>query len=314
MHNVSKRRIGMALIVILLDILIWFGTEPSLAMFIAFNVAGIILVIKADELMIMPLELWSSKKLVVNLSKNDFKTRFAGSYFGILWAFVQPVVTICLYWFVFSLPGLRPVPHEGDVPFVLKLVCGLVPWFVFSEALSSGTNALLEYSYLVKKVVFKINVLPVVKVISASFIHFFFLVVTVVICTCKGYGPSVYIIQLPYYLMSLWMFVIALVYATSAIVLFFRDLGQIINIFMQVFMWMTPIMWEETLIPENWRWIFHLNPMLYIVNGYKESLINHAWLWQHIDMTMYFWAVVGVLFLIGTTIFRRLQPHFADVL
>ena len=304
----------MAAIVVLLDILIYFLTEPSLAILGLFNVAGILMIWKANELLATPLDLWKSKTLIWSLSKNDFKTRFAGSYFGIFWAFVQPIVTICLYWFVFSLPGLRGTPVEGEIPFVLRLVAGLVPWFVFSEALTNGTNSLMEYSYLVKKVVFKINVLPVVKVMSASFIHFFFLAVTFVICTCMGYGPSLYLIQLPYYLICMWIFIIALVYATSAIVLFFRDLGQIINIFMQVFMWMTPIMWDEVMIPEKWRWIFHLNPMYYIINGYKESLLNHVWLWQHIDLTMYFWIVTGVLFLIGTTIFRRLQPHFADVL
>lgn len=310
----TKRKVGMAVLLILCDIFIYVMAEPSIWIWAVFNLAGIWMVVKADQLLQMPVDIYKSRTLVWSLSKNDFKTRFAGSYFGILWAFVQPIVTVAMYWFVFTKTGFRAAASTDGIPFVLTLIAGLVPWFVFSEAVTSGTNALMEYSYLVKKVVFQINILPVVKVISASFIHIFFLVVTIGICTVMGFGPTPYLLQILYYLCCMWIFIVAVVYATSAIVLFFRDLGQIINIFMQVFMWMTPIMWDDSAISEKWRWIFHLNPMYYVVNGYKESLLRHVWFWEHMNLTMYFWIVTGLLFLLGTGIFRRLQPHFADVL
>ena len=110
----------------------------------------------------LPADLYRNRRLVMKLAKNDFKTRYAGSYFGTIWAFVQPVVTILVYWFVFSV-GFRSNTDELGIPFVLYLVAGIVPWFFFSDALSGGTNALIEYNYLVKKVVFNISVLPVVK-------------------------------------------------------------------------------------------------------------------------------------------------------
>lgn len=97
-----------------------------------------------------------------------------------------------------------------------------------------------------KKVVFKIDILPIVKIMSASVVHFFFLIMMVIVYWFMGYPPSLYQLQIIYYLICMWMLLIALVYTTSAIVLFFRDLGQIITIFMQVFMWMTPIMWDES--------------------------------------------------------------------
>ena len=108
-------------------------------------------------------ELFGNRKLILNLAKNDFKTKYAGSYLGIVWAFIQPVVTVLVYWFVFEV-GLRQTGN-AEVPFVLWLIAGLVPWFFFSDALNGGTNSLLEYNYLVKKVVFKISVLPIVKII-----------------------------------------------------------------------------------------------------------------------------------------------------
>ena len=97
----------------------------------------------------LPADLYRNRRLVMKLAKNDFKTRYAGSYFGTIWAFVQPVVTILVYWFVFSV-GFRSNTDELGIPFVLYLVAGIVPWFSF-QMLFPGTNALIEYNYLVKR-------------------------------------------------------------------------------------------------------------------------------------------------------------------
>ena len=99
-------------------------------------------------------------KLVTTLARNDFRTRFAGSYLGIVWAFVQPIVTIFVYWFVFSTLRAHAV---REVPFVLWLIAGLVPWFYFQESLNSGTNSLIEYSYLVSTVVSTIDLSQVLE-------------------------------------------------------------------------------------------------------------------------------------------------------
>lgn len=146
-------------------------------------------------------DLYRNKRLILKLSKNDFKTRFAGSYLGIIWAFIQPVVTVVVYWFVFE-KGLKvgnTVTKDGlAVPFVLWLTSGLVPWFFFSEALNNGTNALIEYKYLVQKVVFNISVLPVIKILSALYVHVFFVAFTVVLFACYGNFPDLYMLQIVY--------------------------------------------------------------------------------------------------------------------
>ena len=141
-------------------------------------------------------DVYENRKLVWKLAKNDFKTRYAGSYLGIIWAFVQPVVTVLVYWFVFGV-GFREATPQNP-PFLLYLLGGIVPWFFFQDALNSGTNAMLEYNYLVKKVVFKISVLPIIKLLSALFVHCFFVVFTIVLFTCYGYIPDVYTIQVLY--------------------------------------------------------------------------------------------------------------------
>jgi teichoic acid transport system permease protein len=266
----------------------------------------------------LPKELWDNRALIGKLAKNDFKTRYAGSYLGIIWAFIQPIVTIVMYWLVFEkgLHAHSPV-SKGDmeVAFVLWLSAGLVPWFYFSEALGSGTNALLEYNYLVKKVVFKISILPIIKIISALFVHIFFVAFLLVLFACYGFYPDLYTLQLVYYSGCMFVLVLALCYITCSVVVFFRDLSQIISIFLQIGMWATPIMWSfDTTVPAKFQWIFKLNPMFYVVTGYRNALIEKHWFWETPILTLYFWGFVIVVFVIGAVVFKKLKVHFADVL
>ncbi len=267
----------------------------------------------------IPYEIFHERKLLFNLSKNDFKTRFAGSYFGVFWAFVQPIVTVMVYWFVFE-KGLKAgsqLTSSGlTVPFVLWLVAGIMPWFFFSEAVMGGANSLKEYSYLVKKVVFNIDILPVVKVFSAIFVHLFFILFMFVLFFAYGYVPTVYMVQVIYYSFCLICFVASLGYLTSALQVFFQDLTQVINIVLQVGIWVTPIMWNIDTIGLSATAVklFKLNPLFYIVQGYRDAMINQVWFFEHGANTLYFWGLTIVIFLAGVNVFRRLKPHFADVL
>lgn len=289
----------------------WF---LNILMLLFVDGGALLAIVFRKKFFTLPVELWQNRALILNLAKNDFKTKYAGSYLGIFWAFVQPIVTILVYWFVFSV-GLKS-GAVANYPFVLYLVSGIVPWFFFQDALNSGTNALIEYNYLVKKVVFKISILPIVKLISAAFVHAFFVAFSLILCSCYGYFPGLHTFQIIYYSVCTFMFSLGLVYATSAVVIFFRDLTQIIGILLQVGIWMTPIMWDLNML-SNMPWLmklFKLNPMYYIVSGYRESMLGNVWFWEHWGWTLYFWVVVAVLFALGSVIFKRLKPHFADVL
>lgn len=287
----------------------------NIAVLAVLDIGLIVLFLLRKRLLVLPKELLQNRKLILKLSVNDFKTKYAGSYLGIVWAFVQPIVTILVYWFVFSV-GLRS-GNVDNYPFVLYLTTGIIPWFFFQDALNGGTNALLEYNYLVKKVVFKISILPIVKIISAGFVHVFFVGFALVLCSGYGYFPSPYVLQLVYYAFCGFCFVLALVYATSAIVVFFRDLTQIISIVLQVGVWLTPIMWDINSVMADHPFViklFKLNPMYYIVTGYRDSMLGHVSVMAHVGWGLYFWVVTAVLFGIGAFIFKRLKPHFADVL
>lgn len=267
-----------------------------------------------DKFTTLPVELFQNKHLIWKLAKNDFRKRYAGSYMGALWAMAQPVVTVGMYYVVFDLIMDAGGRSASDVPFVLFLTAGLVPWFFFSEALNNGTNAMLEYNYLVKKVVFKISVLPIIKIIAATFIHAFFVCILLVVAVIYGYYPSVYTLQIFYYSACLFVFVLALCYTTCSIVIFFKDLSQIINILLQIGMWATPILWDINTLNNRWIFVLKLNPLVYIVNGYRSAVYEQQWFFQDFFSTMYFWIVTVVLFGVGAAVFKRLKVHFADVL
>ena len=268
-----------------------------------------------DKFTTLPVELFQNRHLIWKLAKNDFKKRYAGSYMGAVWAMIQPVVTVAMYYIVFDkIMGNTVSRGEEGIPFVLFLTAGLVPWFYFNEALNNGTNALLEYNYLVKKVVFKISILPIIKIIAATFIHVFFVCVLLVVAAIYGYYPTVYTLQIFYYSACLFVFVLALCYTTCSIVVFFKDLSQIINIALQIGMWATPILWNINDVSAKWVIILKLNPLVYIVNGYRSAIYEKEWFWQDFFSTMYFWIVTVVLFGLGAAVFKRLKVHFADVL
>jgi teichoic acid transport system permease protein len=107
---------------------------------------------------------------------------------------------------------------------------------------------------------------------------------------------------------------LALSYLTSAIVVFFRDLSQIIAIVLQVGMWATPILWDIKMIPDNLVTLFKLNPLVYIVEGFRNAMYGETWFFEHFYSSTYFWLVIVIMFIFGTLMFRRLKPHFADVL
>jgi lipopolysaccharide transport system permease protein/teichoic acid transport system permease protein len=253
-----------------------------------------------------------NREIVLSLAKSDFKSSYLGSQLNFVWAFIHPCITILTLFLVFEIGfGSRPV--QGH-PFVIWLMCGMIPWFFLSEAWGNGTNAVTSYSYLVKKVVFRVGILPIVKIISAFFVHAFFLLILLGLLFAYGYRPDPHQLQLAYYLFAAWVLVTGLSWTTSALAVFFRDVGQIVSVLLQTGLWLTPILWDYRNVPARYHPLLTLNPAFYIVEGYRESLLFNTWFWDHPERAVYFWCVALVFFFGGAVVFLKLRPHFADVL
>ena len=164
---------------------------------------------------------------------------------------------------------------------------------------------------------FQISVLPVVKIISAVFVHLFFVLFIIILYCFYGHFPDLYYLQLFYYTGGLCLLILGLSYMTSSVVIFFRDLSQMISIALQIGVWLTPIMWvaEDKLVSYPWlHRLLKLNPVYYVVTGFRDALIYKHWFWERPLWTLYFWCFTIGALLLGSTVFRRLRVHFADVL
>ncbi len=260
-------------------------------------------------------QIWKNRHLIWELAKADFRKKFVGSYFGIVWMFVQPIVTIVIYYIVFGVLRGDIVPQSDEYPYLLWMLAGIVPWFFFSDSLNGGTNSLNEYNYLVKKVVFPVDILPVIKLVSATFVHLIFMLILLIVYLLFDRTPSVYWLQIPYYSLGVLILSLGLSYITSSVMVFFKDMGQIVGIILQFGVWVTPIMWQYSIISNPfWQTVLRLNPLFYIAEGMRGALLYGTWFWESPLYTLYFWVFTLGALIAGLTLFRRLRPHFADVL
>ncbi|WP_036720472.1 ABC transporter permease [Paenibacillus harenae] len=254
-----------------------------------------------------------NKRILFNMSIRDFKSKYIGSYLGAIWAFVQPVTMVLIFWFIFQV-GFKSAPVD-DIPYILYFITSIIPWFFFSESVSSATNGVVDNSFLVKKVVFPVSILPGVKILSALYVHLVFVVFTFLILVMYEYSVNVQMIQVFYYMIATILLVLGISWMTSAIVIFFRDTAQIIAMMLQFGFWLTPIFWSLGMMPDKYHTIVKILPMYYIAEGYRNSLLYGRWFWeQDLYLTFTFWSITIFMLLVGAYLFKRLSSHFADVL
>ena len=255
-------------------------------------------------------EIIVDRRLLLSLSSKDAQRRFSGTYFGLIWGLLQPLMTVIVYWAVFQF-GFRS-GDVGEIPFVLWFISGIISWLFISEAFSNASNCFMEYNYLIQKVKFNVTILPLVKIFSSFYIHLLFLGIVLIVCALLGYFPTFMLLQIVYYMFATIMLVFSLTLLSSSIMVFFRDLNQVIGILLLIGMWGTPIAWDLSIFEPKTQNILKLNPIYYLVEGYRDAILGRGWFWERPVLGLYFWGVTFLIFIIGTIIFTRLRPHFAD--
>jgi lipopolysaccharide transport system permease protein/teichoic acid transport system permease protein len=255
---------------------------------------------------------YKDRALLLQMTIRDFKVRYLGSYLGLIWAFIQPLVTIFIFWFVFDV-GFKVAPVE-NYPFVLWLITGIIPWFFIAESVGSATTAIVDNSYLVNKIVFRVSMLPVIKILTALIVHIFFILVIFLFFIKYNFPITIYSIQIIYYLFSAIVMLLGLCWLTSSLVVFLKDVGQVVAMFIQFGFWFTPIFWSVTILPLKYQQLIKLNPIFYITEGYRDSFIHQIWFWERGYHTLYYWSITFFIFVLGALVFARLRPHFSDVL
>jgi len=255
--------------------------------------------------------IFQKKSAIFELAKRDFQAQSKATYLGIVWGYIQPLTYILLLVLVFSI-GLRVNPG-GKVPFAVYLITGMIAWQFFSNTLSTLTNVVKSHSFLVKKGDFSLSILHIARILSSLIPHLILIIVAIITGWCYGLMPGIYTMQIVYYLVAMFFLLLGLGWITSSTSIFVQDISNIIYIFIQFGFWLTPIIWNIDRIPQKYRWFIKMNPMNYIVSGYRDSIIYKIPFWEKPYETLYFWAFTFLTLLIGVTVFRKLKPHFGEV-
>ena len=256
--------------------------------------------------------IFEQRYLIMSLAKRQIKTQFVGSLLGFVWTFINPLALILIFWFVFSV-GLKTRPL-GDIPFAVWFTAGLAIWISFSEIVTGSVNVIIENQVLIKKTAIKAHVLQIAKIVAATIPHLIFLVILIILILLFKLPFRLYYIQALYYFFCMCMLSIGLGWLLSAINVFIRDTALVVNMVMQFLFWLTPIVWDVNIMPKRYEFFLKLNPVFYLVQGYRESFFYFVPFWGHWKMTIYYWVLTGVIFVVGATVFRKTRPHFADVL
>jgi lipopolysaccharide transport system permease protein/teichoic acid transport system permease protein len=257
--------------------------------------------------------IFQQRYIIRKLVSHDFQKKYLATYLGLPWAFLQPAAVIFVIWFVVSI-GLRGSNLIDGVPFLPWFISGMIPWFFLREGISDGSRSLIEFSFLIKKMYFRVGIIPVIKIATALLIHLFLLAVLLILVLFYGYSIDLYWLQILYYLVCSIFLVVGISWLASSLMVFIRDVKQTVEIFLTLLFWITPIMWSANHLKGNAALLAALNPFHYIVNGYRETLIYKQWFFEDLSAMLYFWSITGVLFVGGALVFTRLKPHFADVL
>ncbi|MGL5042240.1 MAG: ABC transporter permease [Culicoidibacterales bacterium] len=260
-------------------------------------------------------ELWRNRRVVFAMGRTEFRNEYVGSALGIVWGLLKPFIMVAAYWFVFSI-GMR-AGMILNVPYVAWLIPGLFSWTFLSDSLVGGTGAIRNNSHLVKKIVFPVSILPIVKLYSNFLNHVIFMTIAVILIIFLKVQLTIYAIQIIYYCFSGIIFTVALTRLLSAMAVISIDVMHFISTIMQLLFWATPVVWNpevvggKSLLLLN---IMKLNPYFYLVQGYRISLFEKQWAWEQPYYMLYFWLLTIFLFFIGSYYYSKTRKEFADVI
>jgi ABC-type polysaccharide/polyol phosphate export permease len=257
-------------------------------------------------------QLWRLRGMIWAMARRELSARYVGAAGGMLWALLQPLTTVAVYWFVFSVGFKAQGP--GGSPFILYFLCGYAPWLLFTETVQASAASVVGNVHLVKKTVFPTQILPLVHLTAATATHVVLLAVLLTATVLERGAPSPALFQLIYYFAGLCALALGLGWALAALQVFSRDVQQILSVMLNLWFWLTPVVWVEEMMPEELRWALRLNPMHYVVQGYRDALLGGPPFWSDLWAAAGFWAAAVVVLAAGAHVFRRLKPEFADVL
>jgi lipopolysaccharide transport system permease protein len=259
---------------------------------------------RADR--ISPAAYW---ELLMNLTKREVKGRYSQSFFGVAWAIAQPLATMAVFTIVFSRLAKMP---SGGVPYPIFAYAALVPWFFFSNSVASGTLSLITYRNIVTKTYFPREIVPLAQICSRFIDFFAAAALYAVLMIYYRVVPGPWALMAPVFFGMMVLFTVGFTLATSAINVFYRDVNPVVQIVLQLWLYLTPVAYPLAAVSAKYRPLFMINPLSAIVEGFRSSLVfGRAPDWPLTAMSA---AITVVLFTAAFVMFKRMDKYFADVI
>lgn len=253
-------------------------------------------------------ELYAYRQMIVSLVKKDLRGRYKGSILGFLWTFINPLFQLAVYTVVFSF-----ILKSNIDKYYLYLFVALIPWIFFSASITGGAASVVSQKDLVKKIYFPRQVIPIAYVTSCfvNMLLCFVVIFAVVILAGIRLHP-LGVLCLPAVMAVEYLLALGMALLTSAVTVYFKDLEHILGILAMAWMYLTPIMYDKSIVPEEFLPLFELNPMTHVIGCYRAVLYEGTIPELHSLLSS---VVLGVVFLVlGWIVFDRLQRHFAEEL
>ncbi len=256
---------------------------------------------------------WQNRGLIRTMVRRDILGRYRGSFAGVFWTVINPLLLMLTYFFVFGIVlRARFGADTSRSGFALYFLAGMLPWLAFSEAVGRSPTVLIEHRNFVKKLVFAVETLPVNLVVSGLVSEAFAIVLYCVFLVATRGSVPWSVVWLPALLVPQILFTAGITWFLAALGVFLRDLGQIIGFLLTLWFFLTPICYPETSLPKEFLPLFSRNPMYVLVEGYRAVFLEH----QPPDFhsLLRFWAIAVVVFVLGHGWFYKLRKMFADII
>ncbi|CQR46201.1 Teichoic acid translocation permease protein TagG [Paraliobacillus sp. PM-2] len=255
--------------------------------------------------------------LVRRLSLYELKNNNSNNYLGIAWEVINPLFQIGIYWFVFGY-GIRqrsemPVAENMTVPFINWMLAGMIIWLFFYQSIIQGSKSIYTRIKMLSKMNFPMSIIPNFVVFSRYYIHLVMLVITIIIMQMTGFTINLYYVQFIYFTIALFAFTFSLSLLMSTLSTIIRDIQMFLQATLRMVLYLSPILWNLDALPEKIQFIMKLNPLYYLIEGYRSSFFGLDWYmitnWQY---TLYFWGITLVIFILASILHVKFRRHFID--
>lgn len=249
---------------------------------------------------------------IFSIARYEVISEYRDSNLGILWSILNPLIQLGTYWFVFGL-GIRSGKPVDGIEFFPWMLAGMIAWFFVSDCMRKSTTSITKKMNILQKMKFPLSILPTTVIVSQMFNHLAMVIVSIVIFSINGYNPSIYNFRFIYYFFCSIAFLTSFGLVFSILNALAGDVKRAVDASMRMLMYLTPILWTMENLPLWIQNIMELNPIYYIVEGYRKSFVYGSSGVLDIHSTISFWVITLILFITGSYLMYKYKSKVVDM-